>query len=243
MFREVERYAIWIIAVLMIVMSLGMVDAQQKLTGLIVEEAPTDSPAAKAGLKVGDRILTYDEKALSSPPALRSVEENTFGKKEVTLVIRRAEQTLTLAVIPGSLGIRARPELPSAVLQLYEEGKAALQAKKVEEAIGRWNAAAKAAQEAGEQTAAAWLHGRIGETYEGQRQWQAAIEAHTAAWEILKQGGDESTTVFMSAFYRALRKGTSKDQALQQAMAAVRRTPQWRHPFYWSPFVLVGSWR
>src|SRR5262245_33102702 len=98
MFRKVGCYVIWVITMAMIVMSIERADAQQNLTGLVVEEVEADSPAAKAGLKVGDRVLTYDEKALASPAALQAAEKNTFGKKEVVMRVLRTEQALTLTV-------------------------------------------------------------------------------------------------------------------------------------------------
>jgi CHAT domain-containing protein/Tfp pilus assembly protein PilF len=159
------------------------------LPGLIVEVVTPDAPAAKAGLKVGDRILTYDERELGSPAALEAAEGNTFGKQEIALQVRRGEERLTLKAPLGSLGIKVRPELPPGMLQLYEEGRESLQAQKLKEAIGRWEEAAKAAP-AIEAQAAAWIYGRIGETYERQRQWRQVIEAYTAAWNILRESGD-----------------------------------------------------
>jgi CHAT domain-containing protein/Tfp pilus assembly protein PilF len=159
-------------------------------SGLVVEEVVADSPAAKAGLKVGDRVLSYDGKSLPSPAALQAVVENTFGKEALTLRVRRGEETLLLTVPPGRLGVQARPELPPAVLTLYEQGKAAQQARKMDEVIAKWTAAAKAAQDAGDNAAAAWLHGRVGEIYESQRQWKEASAAHASAWELLKQSSD-----------------------------------------------------
>ena len=50
----------------------------------------------------------------------------------------------------------------------------------------------------------------------------------------------ESTSEFMLDFHRRLRE-TSKAKALQGAALATMRKPQFRHPFYWSGFVLVGE--
>jgi CHAT domain-containing protein/Tfp pilus assembly protein PilF len=58
-------------------------------------------------------------------------------------------------------------------------------------------------------------------------------------WKV----ADESTAELMKAFYLQLCKGTSKDVALQKAMATVRSNPKWRHPFYWASFLLVGDWQ
>jgi CHAT domain-containing protein/Tfp pilus assembly protein PilF len=50
----------------------------------------------------------------------------------------------------------------------------------------------------------------------------------------------ESTSAFMLEFHRNLR-GSSKVKALQQAQMAVMTRPEYRHPFYWSGFVLMGE--
>ncbi len=56
---------------------------------------------------------------------------------------------------------------------------------------------------------------------------------------------DESTTVLMDRFYQELVKSQSshnKAEALRQAQLALIKSPDFNHPFYWSPFVLVGNW-
>jgi CHAT domain-containing protein len=57
-----------------------------------------------------------------------------------------------------------------------------------------------------------------------------------------------STNELMVRFHRALRErlssqtpGASKAKALQQAALSIMRMPEYRHPFYWSAFVMVGN--
>jgi CHAT domain-containing protein len=52
---------------------------------------------------------------------------------------------------------------------------------------------------------------------------------------------DESTAKLMVSFYRHLRAGKSKAEALALAKRELSRIPQYSHPFYWAPFVLVGE--
>ena len=63
---------------------------------------------------------------------------------------------------------------------------------------------------------------------------------------------DESTSELMKAFYGELRRGRSKDAALQAAQRALMRGPtrkqghtgqDFSHPFFWAGFVLNGDWR
>ena len=50
---------------------------------------------------------------------------------------------------------------------------------------------------------------------------------------------DEATAVLMAAFYRHLRAGDGKAQALRAAQAETRA--QYPHPYYWAAFVLTGD--
>ncbi|MBD1887771.1 CHAT domain-containing protein [Coleofasciculus sp. FACHB-SPT9] len=53
---------------------------------------------------------------------------------------------------------------------------------------------------------------------------------------------DESTAKLMGEFYQQLLQGESKVKALRQAQIALLKQPKYAHPFYWSSFILVGSW-
>lgn len=54
---------------------------------------------------------------------------------------------------------------------------------------------------------------------------------------------DQSTADLMTQFYSALNQaGVTKAEALRQAQLSLLRSPQYQHPFYWAPFVLVGNW-
>ncbi|MBL8218920.1 MAG: CHAT domain-containing protein [Bryobacterales bacterium] len=64
-----------------------------------------------------------------------------------------------------------------------------------------------------------------------------ARAAHVSLWEV----NDESTSVYMSAFYGALLAGRSIALAAREAMAATREFAP--HPFHWAPFVLTGNVR
>ncbi len=55
---------------------------------------------------------------------------------------------------------------------------------------------------------------------------------------------DESSSLFMEQFYAALAQpGTTKAIALHTAQQALLRDPDYRHPFHWAPYVLIGNWR
>lgn len=54
---------------------------------------------------------------------------------------------------------------------------------------------------------------------------------------------DRSTALFMVEFYRELgQPGVTKAQAVRNAQLALLKQPQYEHPYYWSPFILLGNW-
>jgi CHAT domain-containing protein len=55
---------------------------------------------------------------------------------------------------------------------------------------------------------------------------------------------DEATKTLMVRFYDGLTSGkANKAQALQRAQLDLIRNPAFEHPFFWAPFILVGSWQ
>ena len=60
----------------------------------------------------------------------------------------------------------------------------------------------------------------------------------------LWQVNDESTAKLMVEFYSSLtqKPGITKAEALRTAQLKLLEQPQYQHPFYWAPFVLVGNW-
>jgi CHAT domain-containing protein len=51
---------------------------------------------------------------------------------------------------------------------------------------------------------------------------------------------DQTTAALMSGFYRRLRQGDRPAAALRYAQREL--LAQHPHPFFWSPFVLLGRW-
>jgi CHAT domain-containing protein len=55
---------------------------------------------------------------------------------------------------------------------------------------------------------------------------------------------DPATTLLVSEFYRQLLDPSiSKAKALQSARLKLMGDPRYRHPAYWSPFLLIGNWQ
>ena len=54
---------------------------------------------------------------------------------------------------------------------------------------------------------------------------------------------DESGAKLIGQFYHELVKSqTSKAEALRQAQLSLLRDPDFRHPRYWAPYILIGNW-
>lgn len=52
----------------------------------------------------------------------------------------------------------------------------------------------------------------------------------------------DSTTQLMSEFYKELKNGVPKAEALRLAQLSLLSNPDYNHPYFWAAFVLVGSW-
>lgn len=56
-------------------------------------------------------------------------------------------------------------------------------------------------------------------------------------WKV----ADESTAVFMVEFYNQLLSGNDKSTSLRLARQKLMNDDQFRHPYYWAPFVQIGD--
>ena len=61
--------------------------------------------------------------------------------------------------------------------------------------------------------------------------------AIAALWDV----DSAATSVLSAAFYRALGDGLNPAAALRQATSRLRSAPQYRHPYYWAPFVVFEA--
>ena len=54
---------------------------------------------------------------------------------------------------------------------------------------------------------------------------------------------DLATVDFMTTFYQQLKSAnTTKARALQTTQQHLLNNPEYQHPFFWSPFILIGNW-
>ena len=66
-----------------------------------------------------------------------------------------------------------------------------------------------------------------------------ARSALASLWSV----NDAATAALIARFYEELKRGeTSRAQALQRAQMQLLSDPSYRHPIYWSAFLLISSW-
>jgi CHAT domain-containing protein len=65
-----------------------------------------------------------------------------------------------------------------------------------------------------------------------------ARSAIGSLWPI----SDEAASLLMDDFYKNLTQIHHKAEALRQSQLKLLKTPGMSHPYFWSPFILVGNW-
>jgi CHAT domain-containing protein len=156
---------------------------------VIVEDVKSRSLAELAGLRRGDRLMTYAGLALTSPAMLLSVEENTFGVERVIMYGERDGRPQEWTLPPGLSGCQVRPELPDSLLDEYEGGRAAFQAKEHLKAALIWGGLAPRMPDA---STRAWLSWKAGQAAEEGYDWRRARSFYAAACEALECVSDSA---------------------------------------------------
>ncbi len=68
-----------------------------------------------------------------------------------------------------------------------------------------------------------------------------ALSTLASLWSV----SDRFTADLMIKFYHNLSRTDlkmSKAEALRQAQIGLLKNPEYNHPYFWAPFVLVGNW-
>ncbi|WP_242058166.1 MULTISPECIES: CHAT domain-containing protein [Nostoc] len=68
---------------------------------------------------------------------------------------------------------------------------------------------------------------------------QAGTQSVIASLWLVDEG---STAVLMQEFYKGLKNGLTKAEALRQAQLSLSSNSKYTHPYFWAGFVLVGGW-
>ena len=70
-------------------------------------------------------------------------------------------------------------------------------------------------------------------------QQQGAKAVLATLWKV----NDKSTAVLMADMYAQKVNGKNKIEALRQAQIDLKNKPEYSHPYYWAPFILMGNWQ
>ena len=97
---------------------MGTLTPDESQPGTGIYEVVAGSPAAEAGLRVGDTVISVDGRAIEDYEALSEYTRSHLGE-QMTLVVRRGSETLSVQLTPrvdppegeGPMGIRIGPPL------------------------------------------------------------------------------------------------------------------------------------
>src|SRR5947199_9422634 len=91
--------------------------------GVVLQDLAEDGPAARAGLRAGDRLLSVDGKAVDSSCALESLLLARKPGQEVKLTVRRGPEVLEKPVeLAGALPLYKKACDPGQAAGCYELG-------------------------------------------------------------------------------------------------------------------------
>jgi S1-C subfamily serine protease/predicted esterase len=83
--------------------------------GVRVRFVYPDSPAAKAGIKPGDRIAALGDEAIKDAEQFRTLVANIEPKTKAALKLQRGGESLNFEIAPGKLPTNIPAELPAAI--------------------------------------------------------------------------------------------------------------------------------
>ena len=166
------------------------------LPGVVIEEIPKGSALEKAGLQVGDVILSWER--LPNPPAnpegargeltsyfdWMELEIEQAPRGAVVLRGRRGEEPLELRVELGLWEVEVRPALSRALEKIYFTGKAQLASGNIEAAAQAWGSIDESlAKECGRDLPA-WIALRIGNAWREKIEWEKAADSFQEALKV-----------------------------------------------------------
>lgn len=82
---------------------------------------------------------------------------------------------------------------------------------------------------------------RVGQGVHGLRRALVIAGAESqlmSLWQV----DDEATRALMTDYYKRLKRGAGRAQALRQVQRKMMRSPATAHPFYWAAFIPAGAW-
>jgi CHAT domain-containing protein/Tfp pilus assembly protein PilF len=172
-------------------MSFPSVSQDVGAPSLVVDDVLPNSIASRSGLRAGDRVTSYDGKSLPSPAALQAFEENTFNKSQVLIRVRRGDEALTFTALPGKLGVRVRPEPPSAAWLQIRIGESREGERQWKEAAEAYAAAWELLKNSGDAAAQSRTLAALARCSQNLNDFPAALRWYEQAEKIDASSGNE----------------------------------------------------
>jgi CHAT domain-containing protein len=164
----------------------------------VVDEISKNSPAEKAGLRIGDVIVSWSRAVvrddagasapIRSPFDLLLVELEQAPRGSISLVTTRGGAHVTRVLPPVPFGLMSRPALPAALLAAHRAAHALAQAGQAAKAAERWRAAAAEVP----QDRIDWMaffHARAAEALGAARLWPEADASYDQAIQATERSG------------------------------------------------------
>jgi CHAT domain-containing protein/Tfp pilus assembly protein PilF len=171
------------------------------LPGVVIEEIPKGSALEKAGLQVGDVILTWER--LPNPPANPEgasgkldnpfdwmwVEIEQAPRGTLRLKGEREEERFDVLMLAGAQGVVVRPRLSRNAAQLYQAASRAATGSDSDSEREGWRRLEEAARAAEDDTLQTWLSFRIADKLNKQHAWGAAAKVLSERIPQIHEGG------------------------------------------------------
>src|SRR5260370_17496300 len=126
--------------------------------GAVVEKITENSSAEKAGVQAGDLLLPWvrgiAKCEIPSPFDFSQIEIEQAPRGTIALEGLRGTEKHTWVLTPGAWGLKTRPNLPSNLISLYQEGRDLAKTGKLTEAAERSQYASSHV----DHSPPAWLH-------------------------------------------------------------------------------------
>src|SRR5260370_38668600 len=145
--------------------------AEQPRPGIVVSSIAEHSGAERSGLLEGDILQSWNageaQGSLESPFDLLLVETEQLPRGRIVVAGWRGNEPRQWTFEPGHLGLKTRPNFPSALLLQYLQGEDLVRKGSLAEGTERWRAAANQASPSESALLPMWLLARVAEAWAG----------------------------------------------------------------------------
>ncbi len=230
--------AAWLLGTSSLLAEPGATEARSELKGVVVEEVGEGSALARAGVRVGDVLFSWER--LPNPPLnpeggqgeVSSVfdwmwlEFEQAPRGNLRILGQRNQEEKSFEIPPTKWSTEVRPQLGKRELELYSKGHAASKAEDFQTAIDRWSKLAADMEPEAEWHIKSWIHLRIGDAWSRAGQRDKAVESYEAA--LAEASSSHAQAVVWETVCRAHRKSGDMERAYEacyKALEARREDP------------------